>query len=402
MFRTIAPRQLAFDLTLAACCFVLRLVIGMESVLLFAVLVSMAAALALRRKSPALALGIAWVGAIAQMIGGIDPDSCNLAILPVLYATASYGAPLVKWAGLASSGVGAIVVALYSSLRNAIYTPGCTIVSDCATGQLPSWAFSLLVLFVLSLTVFALSWTLGLLAKTWRANRESSQARVLAERRRIDAQRDTVIEQERNRIARDMHDVVAHSLAVVIAQADGARYARAKDPDAVDAALETIASTAREALTDVRILLAQLRHRQGEAPQPVLADLERLFEQLRSSGLGVESEVHGEPIVLATGQQLAIYRIVQEALTNALRHGDRASAAVVRFDWNAESVTVTVSNGADASSNSVGADAGGHGLAGMRERTVLWGGTFAAGEREGNRYVVEATLPISVRAGVDS
>lgn len=402
MFRTISPRQLAFDLTLAACCFLLRVVLGVESVTMLCVLVAMAAALALRRKSPALALGIAWAGAILQVASGIDPDSCNLAILPVLYATAAYGSPSVKWAGLASSGLGAAVVAVYSSLRSLLFTPSCGSVNggSCAGGQLPQWAFSLLILFVLTLTVFALSWTLGLLAKTWRAARDSAQARVVAERRRIDAQHDVVIEQERNRIARDMHDVVAHSLAVVIAQADGARYARKHDPDAVDSALTTISSTAREALGDVRILLGQLRHSQGEAPQPVLADLERLFEQLRSSGLDVSSEEHGDRVPIATGQQLAIYRIVQEALTNALRHGDLAARAIVRFDWSTDSVTVTVRNGLTAPVNDE-APSTGHGLAGMRERAVLWGGSFAAGERDGS-YVVTVTVPIPATVGVES
>ncbi|WP_349899903.1 sensor histidine kinase [Parafrigoribacterium soli] len=404
MFRTITARQLAFDLTLAACCFLLRLTLGMESVVMLFVVVAMAAALALRRKSPALALAIAWAGAILQVLAGLDPDSSNLAILPVLYATACYGTPLVKWSGLASSGIGAIIVAIYSSLRSLLFTPNCATTPDgsCVGVALPHWAFSMLILFFVALTVFALSWTLGLLAKSWRVNREISQARILAERRRIDAQNETVVEQERNRIARDMHDVVAHSLAVVIAQADGARYAREHDPDAVDAALTTIAGTARDALADVRVLLGQLRHSQGEAPQPVLADLERLFEQLRSSGLGVDVEVVGEPVALATGQQLAIYRIVQEALTNALRHGDRSAAAVVRFDWSPNSVTVTVSNGMDASRVDADRTPDGHGLAGMRERAVLWGGTFTAGQQDARRYVVATTLPLSTKAGVSS
>ncbi|WP_316313707.1 sensor histidine kinase, partial [Clavibacter michiganensis] len=136
------------------------------------------------------------------------------------------------------------------------------------------------------------------------------------------ALQDVVVEQERNRIARDMHDVVAHSLAVVIAQADGARYARLVDPEAADEALRTISTTARQALGDVRILLAQLRHSEDDAPQPELKELSDLIDQMRSTGLTIEFVETGQPGEFGTGQQLAVYRIVQEALTNVLRHGD--------------------------------------------------------------------------------
>lgn len=403
MFRILAPRQLAFDVITAAVCLLARLAISVNEVPIFFVVFLMAAALSLRRVSPALALVVAWIGAIVQLASGLSPDVCNLAILPVLYATASYGVPQVKWLGLASSGLGAIVVAVYLTLRNFWNSSRCGAAfgSSCFdVGQNPHWAISLLVIFLFVLAVFVLSWTFGLLAKSWRKARESSLARVIAERQRIDAQQDVVIEQERNRIARDMHDVVAHSLAVVIAQADGARYAGQKDPDAVDAALITIAGTARQALGEVRVLLGQLRHSQGATPQPALADLEGLFGQLRSSGLRIVFLQEGEAVPLAAGEQLALYRIVQEALTNALRHGNVAQEVTVRFDWMAASITVTVSNaiaaGEDNASGSelVKRNVAGHGLAGMRERAVLWGGTFEAGPVDEGRYLVRAALPI--------
>jgi len=142
-----------------------------------------------------------------------------------------------------------------------------------------------------------------------------------------------MVEQERNRIARDMLDVVAHSLAVVIAQADGARYTLESDPVAMDAALTTISITAREALGNVRILLGQPRHTQGETAQPMMVDLDALVEHLQSSGLVVSRETVGEDRPLDTAQQLAVYRITQEALTNALRHGDTAREARFIFAW---------------------------------------------------------------------
>ncbi|HEU4850483.1 MAG TPA: histidine kinase, partial [Terrimesophilobacter sp.] len=205
-----------------------------------------------------------------------------------------------------------------------------------------------------------------------------------------------IVEQERNRIARDMHDVVAHSLAVVIAQADGARYAGRKDPEAVDAALTTISMTAREALGDVRILLGQLRHSQDEAPQPVLADLDRLFEQFRASGLPVEFDEAGAPTPLATGAQLAVYRIVQEALTNALRHGDSAQGATVAFHWEADALALEVTSAtvesAPGEEKAEPAATPGHGLAGMTERAALVGGRLTAEQHDGS-FTVSATIP---------
>jgi signal transduction histidine kinase len=195
-----------------------------------------------------------------------------------------------------------------------------------------------------------------------------------------------------------MHDVVAHSLAVVIAQADGARYARASDPSAVDDALSAISSTSREALADVRILLSQLRHSEGETPQPTLADLERLLDQLSSSGLVIIRSETGVAESLAAGQQLAVYRVVQEALTNVLRHGDTTEPARLNFGWDPEGLTITVASAIRAEvlvpPNPVG-----HGLAGMRERATLAGGTFAA-VQDGDRYVVTARLPILLKVAL--
>jgi len=220
-------------------------------------------------------------------------------------------------------------------------------------------------------------------------NRESKIAREAAEQ-------DVIVEQERNRIARDMHDVVAHSLAVVIAQADGARYARAHDPEAVDEALLAISSTARDALGDVRLLLGQLRHSQGDGPQPVLADLGRLLDQLRASGLIIDFEQSGAPRALGTAQELSIYRIIQEAITNALRHGDRATPVALRFDWLADRVDLSITNGLTVPTTTEELHIG-HGLAGMTERAALVGGSLRA-EPAGRSFVVSATLPTVVTA----
>ena len=377
MFRPISRSQLVVDLV-AAGVFALFGWLGVQrsdtGASDLVVLVGFAAALALRRLSPGLALGVAWAAAILQMAtSAITPTVSDLAVLGVLYATAAYGGRVVRWAGLASAGVGALVASGYLVLVPQ-WNGG-------TSGTVDEVTRAFLTSFVGLLALLGLSWTLGQLARIYRRARDSRRAQIAAEQ-------EVITEQERNRIARDMHDVVAHSLAVVIAQADGARYARASDPAAVDTALTTIAATAREALGDVRVLLSQLRHSEGESPQPALDDLDRLVEQLRDSGLTIERTSSGPPHPLPAGQQLAVFRIVQEALTNALRHGDAVSPVTLDFAWTDQDVIVTVANALRSGSVQ---GPGGHGLAGLRERATLAGGSVTAGP-DGRRWVVRARV----------
>ena len=390
MFRTLTPRQLAFDITLAIFCVLVRLYILIyEGPMIFVVLL-MAAALALRRVSPTLALGTAWLGAIVQLSAGLSPDVSNLAILAVLYATAAYGGPRTKWIGLVSAGAGALVATTYLASYPLTSASRLTGLAGGVVGDIAQFLLYIAFVFGALLAAFGLSWTLGLLARTRSTAREARLALQLAEQEEMRARQDVVVEQERNRIARDMHDVVAHSLAVVIAQADGARYAQASDPAATEAALITISATAREALGDVRILLGQLRHNQGQAPQPVLADLDRMLDQLRASGLTIGKQDTGEAVALGTSQQLAVYRIVQESLTNALRHGDSSEEVRIHFQWAPASVELSISSAlsdAPAVTSNLG-----HGLVGMRERAALVGGWLMA-EPTNGRFIVTAGIP---------
>jgi signal transduction histidine kinase len=384
MFRRLRGSQLGFDLVLAVVflAFSWIVVLRSEDLTDLVVAVVLSGALAIRRLSPSLSLAVAWLGAILQMaLMASTPTFSDLAILAVLYATAVYGSARVRWVGLGSAAFGSLVATAYLLL---VTIGG----GDLASSELanPGIAVRDVIGFLIaSLAVLGLSWTVGLLVFTYRRARESRTAQRAAEQ-------DVVVEQERNRIARDMHDVVAHSLAVVIAQADGARYARTNDPEAVDSALIAISSTAREALGDVRVLLAQLRHSQGDAPQPVLADLDRLVVQLTDSGLDVRRTDRGTPAALPSGQQLALFRIVQEALTNALRHGDLGEPVELVFDWG-DPVRLAVSSA--RREETMNPD--GHGLAGMRERAVLAGGSLTAGA-DGTRWVVTASLPAPVAA----
>jgi signal transduction histidine kinase len=361
------------------------------------VLIVLVVAVALRRMSPAVSLALAWLGAVLQTTTGHNILISDLAILLVLYATAAYGDRVVRYAGLISAGLGAFVAALYLTLTSALGQDYFNLLSTSLTSLALQFAF----LFIVSVTVLALSWVLGLLMRTWRTARYSRRARAAAELDRARAVEDVVVEQERTRIARDMHDVVAHSLAVVIAQADGARYARHADPEAVDQALTTIAATARSALTDVRVLLAELRHSQAEGPQPTLEDVDRTVEQIRAAGLPVTLERTGELAGLGSAQQIAAYRIVQEALTNALRHGDTtrpAEVVLAGLDQSAggPGLAITVRNTMKPQPaeppTTAGAPRVGHGLPGMRERASLAGGSLTAGP-DGSRFIVSAFLP---------
>lgn len=397
-------RSLWFDLGAAVLLVLVALPValsqGIASVL---ALIVLGVALALRRLSPGVALAVAWVGAVVQMATVSDPGLSDAAILGVLYATAAYGTRLVRWLGLASAIAGAVISTAYLVLvQPALRGAATSTVGPLAEDGARTW-FVLLFFSVAALALLGLSWTLGLLVRTVRLSRAARiEARILQER----VEYEVVVEQERTRIARDMHDVVAHSLAVVIAQADGARYASAADPAAQSAALVTIAGTARAALGDVRLLLAELRHDAADGPQPVLADIDRLVEQMRQAGMPIEVDRAGEPVPLGAGHEIAAYRIVQEALTNALRHGRGGAPVTLRLDWTPEGLGIAVENAvvpADrpAPAPAPAGPAVGHGLPGMRERAALAGGSLTA-ELHGEppeRFAVHAVIPAAAAAG---
>ncbi|MDJ0377044.1 histidine kinase [Cryobacterium sp. PH31-L1] len=405
MIRSLSRPQLVVDAAVAVIAILARSVLGYDAAVVFWVTVGMAGALFLRRLSPGIALGLAWCTVAVQLSASLPPDIANAAVLPVLYATAAYGSRTVRWAGLASVPIGAVIATVYVLFLQSGGLDGLTrLALQVRTGEAFQGGAPGVIGFVSAVALFGLSWVLGLLVATWRTAREGRAALRSAAAEQADALREVAVEQERTRIARDMHDVVAHSLAVVIAQADGGRYARAANPEAADEAFRTIASTARSALADVRVLLGQLRandeaapSRDGSdrsvtaAPQPSLDDLDRLVDQFRASGLTVERNETGPAAQLGAGHQLVIYRIVQESLTNVLRHGDAASTVAVGFRWQYDVLTVTIDSGLLVPRDR-GAVPDGHGIDGMRERAVLAGGSFSAREI-GDRFVVCLTLP---------
>ena len=212
------------------------------------------------------------------------------------------------------------------------------------------------------------------------------------------AQRESAaVAAERRRIARELHDVIAHSVTLMTVQAGAARLLLAEDPNRAREPVLSVEDTGRHALVELRRLLGILRADEGEAslaPQPGLSRIDDLLTRTRRAGLPVELAVAGEPRDLPPGVDLTAYRILQEALTNAHKHAGPARAHV-SLRYGAEALELEVTNDGPLAPN--GGDGVGHGLVGMSERVALYDGTFEAGPRAGGGYAVCARLPIEVR-----
>ena len=204
---------------------------------------------------------------------------------------------------------------------------------------------------------------------------------------------------ERNRIAREMHDIVAHSLSVMIAQADGGRYIAEQDAKKAQETFDTIAETGRATLGDMRRLLGVLRPNVKNvdrsithSPQPDQNDIEPLVSQMRASGMDVSYVKLGQARNLPPGTSLIIYRICQESLTNVLKHAGPQPQVTVLFSWHSDHVTLKVDD--DGRGASAISDNEGQGLIGMKERAAIFGGTLTAGPRPGGGFRVLLELPI--------
>lgn len=244
--------------------------------------------------------------------------------------------------------------------------------------------------------IYALCWTLA----EFNGARHAYDAEVAArlavadydkERRAHDA-----VAAERTRIARELHDVVAHAVSVIIVQADGAKYALRNDPDSAERALATIAGTGRDALRELRRTVALLRteHAPELLPQHGSAGIAKLVEMMRETGLAVDLELAGELDDIAPEVSLGVHRIVQESLTNTLRHAGASPKAVVRVHRRDDEVVVEVTDSGGVPVRPSAAPGGGMGLVGMRERVAVLGGTLSAGRLDDGRWQVRAGLPL--------
>jgi signal transduction histidine kinase len=214
----------------------------------------------------------------------------------------------------------------------------------------------------------------------------------LADREREVAAREAVVE-ERERIARELHDVIAHHVSTMVVQAGAERRMLGEDQAETRDVLSTIERVGRGALTEMRRMVSILRQDPARdlAPQPTLADVPELVRQMQAAGLPVSLEVLGDRPSLSAGVELSAYRIVQEALTNALKHARGASASVV-IRHQPDMLDLIVRD--DGRGEATGLDRGGHGLVGMRERVAMYGGTFEAGHERPVGFAVRVRLPV--------
>jgi signal transduction histidine kinase len=226
--------------------------------------------------------------------------------------------------------------------------------------------------------------------------RELAEKAELAEHAREEEERRAVV-RERSRIARELHDVLAHNLSVMVVQAGGARRIVEKRPEQATEVAELIERTGREALAELRHLFGPVRHGDGEDLQgPVGIDrVEELAARARAAGLSVHVHVEGDRVRLPTGVDLTAYRVVQEALTNTLKHGGGGQASVT-VSYEPNEVVLSIEDdgvGPDGTGAELGEVGGGHGLVGMRERVELYGGLLQAGIRPGGGFAVRVRLP---------
>ncbi|MEV0457911.1 sensor histidine kinase [Catellatospora methionotrophica] len=248
--------------------------------------------------------------------------------------------------------------------------------------------------------ILLVAWGFG---DNWRQLRERGRrlAYLTEQLRREQQERaHQAVSQEQRRIARELHDVVAHHMSVISVQAGLGRYVLDADPQTARTALDVIAGTAHEALSEMRRLLAVLRVSSVEAGEPAQFDaapgldrLPHLLDRVRAAGATVTSHTEGEPVTLPPGLALCVYRVVQESLTNVLKHAVPPEATV-SLTWRAQSLEVRVTDRGAPRRPESPSDVVRHGLIGMRERARIYGGTLSAGPRPQGGFEVRLTLPI--------
>jgi signal transduction histidine kinase len=321
--------------------------------------------LAWRRRSP-LAVVVVVMSAFAAQSLILDPTPTpDVELVPAVIAVYSVGADANRWLSVAGLGVSLAAGLIWLGIAD----------------------------FLLPTVLFGGAWFAGRLVQ-----KRQLYAQAFAERARVlelerDANARVAAAEERVRIAREMHDAVGHSVSVMVVQAGAERLALGEERPATREALLAIERTGREALAEMSRLLGILR-KDGEglslAPRPSLAQIDALVQTVRDAGVPVALSVEGKPTELPPGVDVSAYRIVQEALTNVVKHAGPATATVVvRYGRRAVEVEVT-----DDGRGSVNGSTNGHGLVGMRERIEFHGGTLEAGGRRTGGFAVKARLPL--------
>ncbi|MFD8956184.1 sensor histidine kinase [Streptomyces anulatus] len=358
---------------------------GREEIVAVPVILGLSTVVALRRRAPEKMLLLAILVGVVQLVFDVRPGIGDFALLVITYTVATVGE---RWASRLAL-VCSLSAAALSQLRWEA-EPG---------GSWPQVVFVTIIMTV----PFVLAWVLGDSLRTRRAYFDQLEERAARLEREREAQSKVAVAAERARIARELHDVVAHNVSVMVVQADGAAYVMDAAPDQAKQALETISSTGRQALAEMRRLLGVLRTgdapESGEyVPQPDVEQIEDLVAQVRQTGLTVDFKVEGTPRPLPSGVELTAYRVVQEALTNTRKHGGPDAGARVRLVYFDDGLGLLIEDDGRGAAHELyedgGADGAGHGMIGMRERVGMVGGTLDAGPRPGGGFRISALLPL--------
>jgi len=347
--------------------------------LAYALVIAASISLVWRRRAPIVVLAIVTALLMTFWFRG-HAALMSVLGLPTLYAVAAHADHRRRaWWAMATASVALLVVAGVSVLNRP-----------------DGFAF----LQGLSIAAFLAG---AIAAGVLIRNRE--RIFVDTERRAATAEADRLAEaeraviRERSRIAREMHDVVAHAMSVVAVQAAAGREIVHTNPDKAAEVFARIEAVGRESLTELRRMLGVLRETGDDdaslSPQPGISDIAMAVEQSNSIGVSTELIVEGDPRPLAPGIELAAFRIVQEALTNVRKHAGASASATVRISYETDLLVVEVTDDGSGAATSLAGVGSGNGLIGMRERVEIYGGRFSSGPRRGGGYTVRATLPVA-------
>jgi len=327
-----------------------------------------------RRRAPVTILGtVMGTAVVIDFVEGLSkqpPLVSFLALIIVIYSAAAYSdtGPAVVGAAIAAVGVlGKEVPAL---------------ITGRAMGDvLPAVIF------------WALAWVIGRTLRRPRILAAALQDRALEQERQLADEARRAVAEERTRIARELHDVIGHALSVIVVQAGAERRVLGNGQGSTREVLAAIEQAGRQALAELGRSLGILRKNDQElelAPQPSLRQLDELLAQVREAGLSVELRIEGKEAALAPGVDLCAYRVVQESLTNVLKHAGPARAQVI-IQFHKWDLDIQIIDDGRGPTYGVG---GGHGILGMRERVALYGGDLQTGPRDGRGYEVRARLPL--------
>ena len=341
---------------------------------------AMSVPLAWRRAAPVAVLAIVFIPLLAMALAGRRIESAYV-MLVLLVAFAAVGAYSERRRAVIGLAVGLALLGLVMVCEHLV---------DSANADPPIAGD-----FVFLGAILGVVWTLAVALRERSVRAGELQDRADRLEREQEEQAQAAVAEERARIARELHDVVAHSVSVIAVQTGSIRHRLRTERPAEAAELSGVEQTARQALAEMRRMLGLLRSEDeglSLAPQPGMDEVQRLVDQIRATGLRVELRVEGDRRPLAPGVDLAAYRILQEALTNVIKHAGPSRARVaVRFGERAVELEVAD----DGRGPTTGNNGGGHGLVGMRERVALYGGSLEARPGADGGFVVRASLPIA-------